>query len=140
MRKIFPAAWLLFLFLFCSAGFAADSAGDSSTESLLAEYVAILKRIEAERAALEDERAQIAADRWKKALDDRLIDEFVVLVDRSMARLEAEEKRLEAERAWIEREKEKLIRAQGTPVRRATIEDPLIRAGLHEKIFRYWGN
>ncbi|MDL2263997.1 ankyrin repeat domain-containing protein [Synergistaceae bacterium OttesenSCG-928-I11] len=111
-----------------------------STESLLAEYVAILKQIEAERAALEEERAQIAEDRWKKALDDRLLDEFVVLVDRSMARLEAEEKRLTAERAWIEREREKLIRAQGTPVRMVTIDDPLIRADLHEKIARYWGN
>ncbi len=136
--KIF-AILIAFLLLCCPAAFAQEASGNQ-TESFLDEYVAILKRIEAERMALADERTQIVEARRDQMLDDKLIDAFTALIDQSMARLEAEQKRLETERAWIEREKERVIQTQRTPVRVVTIDDPLIHADLSEKISRYWGN
>ncbi len=136
MRGKFFVILVVFLLLLCPAAFATEPAADLSaerTENFLDQYVEILRQIQ-------DERTTIMEMRRDQELDDKMIDAFAALIDKSMARLEAEGKRLEAERVWIEREQEKLIRTAQTPARIVTVNDPLIDADLREKIWRYWGN
>lgn len=111
-----------------------------TNEELLADYTAIMREIETERAALEDERAWMDEQRAKREFDDRIYDELARIVDKRMAQVDERERVLLREMALVEAQRARLAKAERTPVRRYTIKDPLIKRHLAQKIHRYWWN